>query len=307
MKLPSLTVIGFISLIMGSALIITAHLIITGAPAPQVLWNILRDLGITLAGTGIVVVTVDRGTATHIKKQMTEFIDQLRGDVIFARFARIVPEEIADEISLHVIEDRILYRRFHVDNTFRESVGSEEILEGDSVAQFEVVNDSDDPSQWKYHMRISDLANGIPRPNTVVQFTVESRQNSDNQLNLNETELSDIAEQTAETGVLALKKTFDLLPHEVMEVQIVRRIRVKRRDTYNLTVRHPTVDGMQLKAYLPVGYKVDCRFAHPGEDDGQQCTFRSGNGNVVTAAIRGGILPYQGITMSWDPPKEPVS
>jgi len=304
MRRTGLTAIGITALVAGVVLILVAHSAVAAVPDQDALWNILRDFGIAFAGAGLVAVTVDRGTALHIRRQMSEFIDQLRGDIIFAGFARVVPPELAQEIRQHVIEDRILYKRFSVDNTFRESADNNEILEGDSTAHVVVVNDCEQSSEWSYHMRISDLATGAPSPNTVVQFAVRSNMNSANNKVLHESELQDEAQSPNEEGVLVLKKSFTLLPHEELEVEISRRIQVKRRDTYNLAVRHPTVESMKLRVNLPAGYKVDHRFAHPGLDDHGQCTFRQATGNVATAEIRGGVLPYQGVTVSWDPPTE---
>jgi len=300
MKTTRLWIIGLIALVAGIALFLLGQF---GAArlseSLELLWRILRDLGIALGAAGFVVATVDRVTARHLSKQMQGFINQLREDVLFARFDRVVPKQITAEISKHVIEDRILYQRFQVTTTLREEDPAGSSLVGDSVAKFEVKNDSDEHVPWGYFLRMSDLASGKPpSPNTVTRFSAKSK-NPANCSELRAVDLKADVKVDDQLGIVDFKKSFSLVPHETLEISVTRHVRVRSRDTYNLTVRHPTVSGMTLEVHFPAGFKVDCTFAHPGQEDGdKQCSFNQ-DGNVAIAEIRGGVLPYQGIVMSW--------
>lgn len=312
-----LTRAGVITLLIGIALLAIAELGLANfvIPNQQIAWELLVDIGTAVAVAGLVIIFVERLTSAHLDSQLAQatrhldqelkgFIDQLRADLVQAMFGHRAHHQLSTEITQHILLDSIRYRKFEVSNNLQEILGATDALEGDSTARFEVVNASDAPVSWEYHMWMSDLPSGqTPTPNAVTDFEATSATNPQKDVHLSQGALAATVVGNARLGRIELRQTFTLDPEEVLCVRTVRHIRVRARDDHSLTVRHPTIDGLRLEVELPPGFKADCTFAHPGHDDPNQCGFGVvggiGQRIVARASIRRGILPYQGITVSW--------
>lgn len=301
MRKQKLLIVGIAALVLGVIFIALAqvglaHFIL---PDETVIWNIVRDLGTALAIAGFAVVSVERITSAHLTKETETFIEQLRTDLVQAMFGRQVDKQLSSEIARHIIEDDIVYRGFMLTKNLHTVKDDPDSLEGRSIAHFEVANVSGKNATWAYHMRMSDLASGrTPSPNAVESFTVKSEANPKNNIKLHAVELAPNLETDETLGTIELKREFILEPDEVLKVQVVRYVRVRARDTYTLTVRHPTIDGLGLEIHLPAGFKVDCAFAHPGQNDPAQCSFevnaRPGDSTVALASIQRGAPAVSG-------------
>lgn len=297
-KFERTTISGTILIIVGITIIFFApyFAIIFSNAIFNELPNVLSNVGAGLIGAGILTIILERSNRNRHKNDVAELKEAHFESVLKG----LMPEPIFLEVQAHIIRQPFIRKNFIETVELSWVDGTKEYLRKSDTANYEIENIS--KTLEVYELRVSEervnrdkFPNGTGIDEIKLQnkdFSVQSLYNGD--------KLADILEETDQYVRVIIPVR--LPPGEKTKVTVKTSSIFSAKDVHHLVLNKPTI-GFDITIAHPDDVVVSASPVHPSAH-----AFTKSNGDKLQRfRIEAGILPYQGIELSWWPKKDKVT
>lgn len=252
------------------------------------------DLIITF-GKAIMTIGVGMIMLVALRPFLERYLSR---SLTFPTFLKSVDPSIADQIQKYIVEADFLYENATTEGFFYLLKNNKDCLEGRIIETYTVVNLSKKtnafPLSWSVRSE-TRLCDGIIAAS--IKVLTETGKII---LDVDEKNMEAATQRIGNTWFYRTNLQFN--PGQKLIVTREQMVRVSKFDRYLQQFRYPTVNA-SVSFVLPDDIEIDSRFQHPAVGDRNVCMKDPAGTNPYHVTIRGGILPYQGIEVIWQPKK----
>jgi hypothetical protein len=259
----------------------------------EVFWEIIRHIGIALLISGFIGSTVETFVKKRTKEEQQIYLNEIGQNVFHAVLKQNFPPAIYEQVKSQILLETFVRKNFTTDMSM--------IAQADSDYLVATVSHS-----YELH-RISDVATdhtlesyldleifpGVTESSRFKSLIVED-QDGTKICEYDETNISGIIKKTDEW--LLLSKIIDMKNHRIVKIRMQSELYFKKTDYHTWSMTSIT-ENLTLNMYTPEKLKFMFSANHPSKD----LFTLNHNGVKHTYDFKGGILPEQGVTISWQP------
>jgi hypothetical protein len=270
-------------------------------PATSVWQSILIDLGVGALIATLLGLTVERVASDNFKREVDDAIKRIEQSVLTEALNSLLPKSVAEEVRSNVFSQNLIRRNLHATITLSE----DDDLPSDLLRQtLNVSYELENFGQNKFPFSIRNAASLFPKPpdGWIVYREIRVERQDGSCIERSGQDLQQITSQGE------LSASFDipivLKPQESVQVHFIRDVLVHRRDRHTIIMPLIT-ENFTVVATVPRNFLVEASFWHPAaysDSEMQKKRIRTIPGSPTTTwEIKGCLLLYQGVEISWTP------
>ena len=297
------------SFVLGSFLILIAIFLIYYSKNPELTvmsrdtrQELLRDLGIALFISAILIVTVEIITRRLHFKESEILRKKLSKDILATILEQFTPEEIRGEVFDYILKSDFYYKNYEKAATAEEvSSSNEMLLKFTSITTVEVHNPTNQPKEYVTPIFLYDIdiIKDLPEP---IIDSLEIKDKEDNVLYDSDKDKSGLTlEKDKDKGQLRIKTKRIIPPNSHISVRRVDTVFLRRaKDYFRVVITKPTVNFKLNFKFPNANYKFWCIPNRPGsQEKGRFSVDVREKENRIEAKANGGLLPYQGLILKY--------
>lgn len=257
------------------------------------LWviDLLSHLGIGVLAAGILTATLEPIS----RKRSQRAIEEIRAAHFEAILKGFMPEPIFEEIQNHIIREPFTRTNFRVAVEFSWKGNTGEYLSKSQTLHYDVQNIAQSVQEFEINTW-EERKNEEKFPNnTAIYYIGVQTTDGSTRIEYNEDNIREIEEITDQ--LIGARFTIRLKPAQKAEVLIRMRSVLLSKDIYPFVLSNATV-GLDFTVAHPDNLIVEAIPLHPSRNAFKKEVQER---TVKRWRIDAGILPYQGVQVSWRP------
>ena len=256
--------------------------------------EVIRDVGIALVIVGILSLPIEYYFRRRTERDAAILREEISKDVFHAALGYVFPEKIYDQVKAHVLEQPFLRKDYKITVSV-EPCEHANCMKTTLTLEFELHRLSDQLPLFKLQaiLEREDLP-GIADTARFLGLKVES-ETRDNIESYTQAQLEQFLDDS-EPPLISLRKDVDMGRHECLRI-LIRGEQYQPMRNFSMWLMTCMTENLTVFYSVPDNLEVQGFPNHPSK----RLFNRVDEGRSHKYELIGGLLPFQGITVSWKP------
>lgn len=260
----------------------------------DILWEIVKHLGIALIVAGLISLTVESYLGSRREEEHQILRNEISLDVFHAVLKQSFPPSIYDQVKAHLLTESFLRKDFKIEVSMAEHKGSGH-LRAIVTHEYQVKRLVDRACSYKLESYLDlEPLQGVEVSARFLSLNVEGP-DGNTLKSYNENNICNIID-AGEPMWTRIHEDIDMSQHEIAKVIIKAEVYYRKND-YHVWMMTGITENLSVTYYAPENLVFLFGANHPSSEQFKE----SNDGMTHSCEFKGGILPFQGITVSWRP------